>query len=389
MTAPPSFRWLVLLRISKWFMLYMPVLILFYQANGLSLEAALSVQALYSLMIALWEIPSGYISDRWGRRNALLLGMTLVALQFIVLAASSDFAGFALGVLLGGTGVSFISGTDSALLYEILAAEGQQSEYLRLEGRLYAIGNISEATAAILGGILASFVSLRLPIALQAFFSLVGVWAAWQIVEPPHPPRSPAHPFRDVWKILGDLFRHHRPLLYWICLSSVAGSASHILAWTTQPYLKTWGWSEWAIGLAWSLLNLLVAVVSWYAYRWYKGRDPQQVATRFMVMLIGGYVALAFSWWLGSLASFIALAALFAVRGVAVPFFKDSINAHTPADARATILSIREFVVRMLYVFVAPWMGYWADLYSLEWAFLMEAGLVGLMWMGVQMMRVR
>lgn len=353
----------------------MPVLILFYQSNGLSLEHALGVQAIYSLMIAVWEIPSGYLSDRWGRRPSLLLGMSLLTAQFVILSIATGFWGFAAGVVLGGIGSSFISGTDSAMLYETLKAQGKEALYSKREGRLYSIGNISEATAAIVGGILASVVALRLPIAVQSVFSAVGLWAAFRLVEPPKEPKSNKHRFfSDIWRILRQVILGDRQLFLWLCLSAVVGSASHVLAWTTQPYLKTtWHWDEWAIGLAWSGLNLSVALLSWWSYRIYAGRSQTAMAIGFLCALAVGYLALALAWWAGSAVAFVVLAFTFAVRGAAAPFFKDVINTQTPSDARATVLSVREFFVRMLYVLVAPILGYVGDCYSLELAFMLQA----------------
>lgn len=56
---------LYLIKVAKWFMLVMPIIVLFYQSHGLSLRDVLTVQAVYSVSIVLWEIPSGYAADYW------------------------------------------------------------------------------------------------------------------------------------------------------------------------------------------------------------------------------------------------------------------------------------------------------------------------------------
>ena len=40
-----------------WFMLGMPIIVLFFQENGLSLQEVMILQGSYSLMVALMEIP--------------------------------------------------------------------------------------------------------------------------------------------------------------------------------------------------------------------------------------------------------------------------------------------------------------------------------------------
>ena len=52
-----------------WFMVAMPIIVLFFQENGLNLQEVMILQGSYSLMIALMEIPSGYIADLFGRKK--------------------------------------------------------------------------------------------------------------------------------------------------------------------------------------------------------------------------------------------------------------------------------------------------------------------------------
>ena len=44
-------------------MLTMPIIVLFFQENGLTLMEVMILQSVYSLTIAITEIPSGYITD--------------------------------------------------------------------------------------------------------------------------------------------------------------------------------------------------------------------------------------------------------------------------------------------------------------------------------------
>jgi len=46
-----------------WFLLIMPIIVLFFQKNGLSMKDILLLQSVFSISIVLFEIPSGYFSD--------------------------------------------------------------------------------------------------------------------------------------------------------------------------------------------------------------------------------------------------------------------------------------------------------------------------------------
>ena len=49
---------LYLIKISKWFMLYMPYVVPFYTENGLDIQQVMVLQAVYSISIVALEIPS-------------------------------------------------------------------------------------------------------------------------------------------------------------------------------------------------------------------------------------------------------------------------------------------------------------------------------------------
>jgi len=64
-------------QLSKWLMLTMPIVFLFYKENGLATQDLFLLKAIYSFAIVLFEEPSGYFGDIWGRKSSLVLGSVL------------------------------------------------------------------------------------------------------------------------------------------------------------------------------------------------------------------------------------------------------------------------------------------------------------------------
>jgi len=64
---------LYLIKIAKWFSLVMPIVVLFYNDNGLKQYDIFLLQGIYSIAIVLLEIPSGYFADVLGRVPFLAL----------------------------------------------------------------------------------------------------------------------------------------------------------------------------------------------------------------------------------------------------------------------------------------------------------------------------
>ena len=99
------------------FMVVIPVFVPLLQGYGLSMSQVLQTQAMFALVSAVCEVPSGYIADIWGRRNAVLVGSALNGLGFFSLLWADTFVDFLIYEMILGVGFSLISGADLALLY--------------------------------------------------------------------------------------------------------------------------------------------------------------------------------------------------------------------------------------------------------------------------------
>ena len=77
--------------------LVMPVIVLFYKDNGLTMQDIFTLQAVYSVTLMFLEIPTGYFADLAGRRKSLLLGSFLGSIGYLVYCISTGFSGFEIG----------------------------------------------------------------------------------------------------------------------------------------------------------------------------------------------------------------------------------------------------------------------------------------------------
>ena len=186
----------------KWFMIVMPIVVLFFQENGLNLKEVMILQGIYSFMVAAMEIPSGYLADVFGRKNTLLTGAIFCFFGFLIISLSFSFWYFIIGEIILGVGSSFISGADSAILYDSLAENKKENEYTKVEGVAYGIGNFSEAIAGICGGLLAE-ISLRLTWEVQVVVAGLIIPFTFLLVEPKvHQKNKLPKSFKAIWKVV-------------------------------------------------------------------------------------------------------------------------------------------------------------------------------------------
>jgi MFS family permease len=352
------------IKLAKWFMLYMPVSFLFYLENGFSEKEYLLLHALYSGIIALLEVPSGYLADVWGRKPALIAGTFFGVLGFGTYSFSYGFYGFLAAEIFLGAGQSLLSGADTALLYDTLHQEGKEKSYIKVEGRISALGNISEAAAGLFVSVII-FDLYRQYFQLQTFIAALAFFAALFLREPSiHRAGRRAGP-GDILSIIHSSLKKNRTLRNLIFFSAAVGCASLSMAWLAQPVFAAIGLDENKFGIAWVLLNGMVMLGSLSARRVDSILTLRWSLVYMVFSFTAGFVILGMNL---SFIAFVPLLFLFFVRGTSHPVLKNYINLHAESSERATVLSLRSLLIRTMFFLLGPVLGFVSDRLSLEYA---------------------
>ena len=364
---------LYVIKASKWMALFMPIIWLFYEENGLTITDLFVIQAIYSVTIALIEIPSGYVADVFGRKNSMIIGTFFGFLGILTYSLSFGFDGFLLAALCLGVGQSFISGSDTALMYDSLVELNRSDDFIRLEGRTISMGNLAEATAFIIGGFLAQ-ISLRTPFYCQVGIALIGFVIALLLVEPKvqRLEEGKSKPWKNIKKIIHYAIIENAILRAYIFYSAIIGAATLTMAWFAQPYLKALDIGVVYFGLIGAGLNLAVAIPSFYAHEIESRINTKILLSLILLLIVGCYFTVAY---INTLWGLLILLLFYITRGVATPVLRDYMNRHIPSNMRATVMSIRSFIIRILFASTSPILGYVADLYSLQYALYLSGAL--------------
>ena len=352
----------------------MPIIWLFYEENGLTITDLFVIQAIYSVTIAFIEIPSGYFADVLGRKNSLIIGTFFGFLGISIYSISFGFEGFLLAALCLGVGQSFVSGSDTALMYDSLAELDRSNEFIKLEGRTISMGNFAEAIAFVIGGFLAE-ISLRTPFYFQVGIASIGFITALFLVEPSlHRLKDgKSQPWKNIKNIIHYAIIENGTLRAYILYSAIFGVTTLVMAWFAQPYFSALGIEVVYFGLIGAGLNLAVAIPSFYAHILESKIETKTLLIFFLFSFVACYVAVAyfFSFW-----GLLILLIFYITRGIATPVLRDYMNRHTPSNMRATVMSIRSFIIRVLFASTSPFLGYVADVYTLQHALYLSGALL-------------
>lgn len=358
---------LCVIQAFRWFLLLMPVFVLFYEENGLGLQDIFIIQAFYSVCIILFEVPSGYFADRLGRKKSMLIGVAFAAAGFNIYAFAYTFEEFLFVQLFLAIANSFVSGSDIALLYDTLVQLERRDDYQKVAGKLASISNFSEGIAGLAGGALA-VISLRTPLQVQAVLTLLVIPIVLSLREPDRQEADRReNSFRAILRIVRYALHGHAEVKWLILYSSLIGTSTLTIVWFVQPYLKVVGVPLAWFGAAWAILQFSIGVFAINAHRieTFLGRKLSLISL--VILASAGYLLLS---QFESLWALPLLFIFYLVRGINGPVLSDYINRVVSSDIRATVLSVRSLVGRVMFAILGPIVGWVNDAYSLSDAFL-------------------
>ncbi len=362
---------LYLIKISKWFNLVMPIVVLFYQGNGMGMHNIFLLKAIYSVAIVIMEIPSGWMADVWGRKKTLIMGSILGSVGILMYCFSFGFLEFVIAEIILGIGFSFVSGADSAMLYDSLKADNKTNKYTKEEGRITSVGNFAEAIAGVLGGFLAA-ISLRTPFYFQFAVAAMAIPAAITLIEPKFNTTKHIHSIKKLVQNIRQTLVTNQNLRIAILFSAVTGTATLTFAWLVQPFFKAINLPVEMFGIFWTALNLTVGISSAFAHK-----IEELLGKRNSLLIIILLIALGY-FLSGIWVTYWGMAFLFLfylIRGLATPILKNYINQYTESEVRATMLSVRNFIIRITFAVIGPLLGWITDNISLNYAFILAGGI--------------
>ena len=344
------------------FMIVIPVWVPYLATLGITMRQFMELQAVFALVILCGEVPSGLLSDLWGRKKTLLVGSTLKAISFSLLPLWSSYEGFLFHHLMMGIALSMISGGDVALLYDShLAAGGERSRGTAVLGNMQLAGQTGAAVSALLGGAVVTLFYGHLLWA-NAILSWIPTLLVLRVTEPPAAlPREKkrSEDFKEVLSTV--LVRDAATRLVFLNLVA-SGTVGLVMVWTNQKY-----WQDSRVPLAYfGVLSAGYSLIVGFA-----GRSAALASARYgrrpLLAVVGVLPIIAYS----GMASFFGWAGIvFGLliqisRGLGSVLFLNALNERITSTFRATVISMVQLGTRASFVLLGPLVGYGIDAWGL------------------------
>ena len=250
------------------FILWVPIWVVFLQRKGLSLTQVGLLEGVAWTITAFLEVPTGAIADRWGRKASIAVGASLYALAMFLILAEALSPAFLLGYALWNSSTAFVSGADSALLYDSLKADGRAAEAAKQTGRYAAINQASQGIASLVGAAIAT-IDINLCFAICG---VLGLLAAGLVLTTHEPPRTTEDgEYLGYWRNLKTAVRiaARRPVVRALVLLNATILTVPLVVYYVllQPYSLGVGLPLAALGIVVIAVQLSSVVASWLAHR--------------------------------------------------------------------------------------------------------------------------
>jgi len=229
------------------FTLFSALAIIYFSKISGSYVLGLSIFSFTMISAAIFELPTGYFSDKFGRVKTLTLGAFAFLIGSIFYAIGTNYWFLVIGAIIQGLGRSCYSGNNDALLYDNLSQSGKIENFAEENGKISSMSQLALAIAGVLGGIIAYF-SFSLLMWLSTIPLIICVVLSFYLVE-----------VKDISPIDQNILTHIKQALknfkssyklQQISLTNIISFGIGEASWQFESVFIGSLWPVWAIGIS-------------------------------------------------------------------------------------------------------------------------------------------
>lgn len=326
----------------------------------------------------LLEVPTGIIGDRIGKKWSVICGLACALLAWIPWLAADSMPLFAIAFVLLGASQAFISGSDQAWLYELLAAKGRTGDMKKMYGLYLSMSTMGYAIAGLSGGFIAAnqtlpeFIRLyMLTAAAQAlaFMLYLSVPQSYGSANDASPAEKSLKVFTTSIGLLAGNANFRRIVILALLTTPFTGALFTLF----QPYFVASGVPGTWFGIALFISSLGATCSKLFAHKLeaWLGVGPSTLIATILPGVLWMLMASVFN-PVGAVLLFVLSDA---AANVQDPIFADYFNRHIPSAVRATTLSLISLITTGYLLLIQPFIGWLAD-NDLRWAFVFMGAVI-------------
>ncbi|MHA1679706.1 MAG: MFS transporter [Promethearchaeota archaeon] len=126
-----------------------PYMLVIFINSGLNLIEIGFLLAIVEIIALIVEVPSGFIADRFGRKNTMLACFIFYIISFLFFSAGGFFI-YMIAMIFFGLGDAFRTGTHKAIIFEYLDKKGWKSHKAFVYGRTRSTSLMGSSISSVI-----------------------------------------------------------------------------------------------------------------------------------------------------------------------------------------------------------------------------------------------
>lgn len=351
------------------FILFYPVKILFFAEVCGNLVEAMSLFAIQNISITLLEIPTGCLSDKWGRKWVCRAGAAVMLFSFILYAFAESYLILAIASVFNGLSWALASGNNRALLYDSMAQIKRKKDYHQEVSKNISLEQLSLAISSLIGMIFV-FISLRAVMLASILPAIIAFAITLQLEEVKKSYKDKSTSLIHIFNSIRHLLKHNR--LRGVSLAETLHYGLNEAAFDFNAVFFKQFVPEWSLGIFRSIghfANSLGNYLSFFSAKHW-GLKTTILLGACLDNFINIISVLAASVW----SPIIKIISTFS-SGLKEPAVETLFQNDCSEQERATILSIISLFSSLFYSLCAVLIGILADMTSpftaMLWAYIL------------------
>lgn len=348
--------------------------VLYLGFKGMTLVQIGLLEGIFHITGFLSEIPTGALADLFGRRKILIIGRITSLISAIIMLFSNSFIGFALGFILSAWGYNLNSGSEEALVYDTLKILNREDEFLKINGRINLIIEVSQGLAVFIGGIL-SQIDFSISYITAIVIGIISLIISTKFIEVDVIEKESQS--INIIKHLKEsinIVKNNKKLLNILMFFPLIYTFSAIVYFYGQQLFDDMGYSRLNISIIFlfnGIFSSLGAILSSEIYKRYKSSGWISISI-FMSILI---ILMGFTENKLSIIFFLCIGFLTAILQ---PISSKLINSMVESNQRATIISVESMFYSLMMIILFPLCGFIGDKIDLQLSFML-IGTIGIL----------
>ncbi|MBS4536826.1 MFS transporter [Clostridium sp. D2Q-11] len=335
-----------------------PIMILYLFEKGLSFTEIAVLQSFAAICVVLFEVPTGAVADRIGRKWSMILASMLWGVSLLVYIMVDQFILLALAEGIFSLGAAFKSGSDTALIYDSLKEMKEEHHFQKIEGNARSLSLVAQAVGSVIAGYVYA-INIHLPFVISVGFMIITMIITLFFKEPDFKGGSThlsSNYFSQI-KDSGKFILGHEKIKAIILFSMVFFIFYRMGFLYFQPYMESIGIPVIYFGWIFFAFNITAAITSKYIDQIMSFTKPRTLTVMAGLIIISFFIMGFTKVWIGVIAILLQQVA----RGMYRPVTRKYLNKHIPSDKRATILSFQGLLTSIAAAATMPLMGMLKD----------------------------